>query len=117
MLFVATEDKFGFFGPAQYRLASVRTDQRSNKKNGACSLVRFVDILHRDDGQITIIAKISKGDSGSRCDAQFLDALGRNVQADGHAEQVAIREPGFLNHSVIGSASSTTEQTSLGSDP
>ncbi len=86
MLLVAAKDTLCFLrsAPPFLALHPPMPDHQSS------SLVRLVHIFHLDDGQVPVIAKVSKRDPSARLDSQFVDALLRRIEADGHAEEVAI---------------------------
>ena len=44
------------------------------KKSG-CSLVRSVNIVYSDDGQVAVIAEIPKSDAGAWLDGQLVNGL------------------------------------------
>jgi len=61
-------------------------------------LVRSVDIFNGNDGQISVISRISESDSGTGLDAQLLNSLFRYIEVYGHAEEVTICKTGFSDH-------------------
>jgi hypothetical protein len=67
---------------------------------GGYLLVGFVDILDRENSQVTVIAEVTQSQAGTRLDAQLIDGLLRHIKADGHAKQVAVRQTNVLDHSV-----------------
>lgn len=59
------------------------------KKN---SLVRAIDIVNGQNGQIAIVPEIAKGNARARLDLSLGDKFLRNIQCDRHGEDVAIGE-------------------------
>lgn len=63
------------------------------------SLVRTVDILHVQDGQVPIISEVSKGNAGAGLDLGLVEDLLRHIESDGHGEDVAVGQTGILDDS------------------
>ena len=53
-------------------------------------LVRLIYIVYGDDGQVAVIAEVPQGDASAEFDAELLDGVLVGIEADGHAEEVAI---------------------------
>jgi len=54
------------------------------------SLVRLVHIVNLDNCKVAIITEITKGETSSGLDTQFLNLLLRDLEGNGYAEEVAI---------------------------
>jgi hypothetical protein len=50
-------------------------------------LVRSVDVIHSQDGQVTVIAKIPQGNSLAWLEPSLVNGLLRHIQGDGHGEK------------------------------
>ena len=62
-----------------------------------CLLVRLVNILYRDNGQISVITEIPKSDPGTNLDTDLLNVCLREVKGNGYREEVAICQAIVLN--------------------
>lgn len=60
------------------------------------SLVGFVNILNRQDGEVAIIPEVPQGNPLTGCQAKLLDFGLGQVKGDGHGEQEAIGETVLL---------------------
>lgn len=56
------------------------------------SLVRAVDIVNGQDGQIAIVSEVAQGDAGAGLELAFVDNGLGHIQGDGHGEEVAVSE-------------------------
>lgn len=65
---------------------------RQKPKEHENSLVRAVDIVNGEDGQIAIVSEVSRGDAGAGLELAFIDNGLGHVQGDGHGEEVAVGE-------------------------
>lgn len=61
-------------------------------------LVRAVDILDGEDGQVAVISQIAEGDLSTRLDAKVVNLLLVHVQRDRHTEEGAIGKAESLNN-------------------
>ena len=60
-------------------------------------LVWPVDILDSKDGEVTLIAEISEGDSGTGLDRKLIYSSLVDIEGDGHAEEDAAFEAKVLD--------------------
>ena len=60
-------------------------------------LVRLVDIVDGEDGQVPVVAEIAQGHPHARLERELVDGLLRHVQSNGHAEEHAIGEAVVLD--------------------
>lgn len=51
-----------------------------------CSLVWLVDIVDGQDGEVTVISKVTERDTSTGLNVQVVDNVFSDVQTDGHAE-------------------------------
>lgn len=56
-------------------------------------LVRPVDVLDSQDGEVAVVAQVAQGDLGAGLDAELVDLGLVDIQVDGHAEEDAIGKP------------------------
>lgn len=68
-------------------------------------LVRLVDIIHRQDGEVAVVAEIAQGDTGARLQAEFGDGFLGHIEGDGHGEEEARSEAVLLNDTGWGKVS------------
>lgn len=68
---------------------------------GFLGLVRAVDIVNGEDGQIAIVSEVSQGDAGAGLELAFIDNGLGHVQGDGHGEEVAVGETDIFANTVI----------------
>ena len=57
-----------------------------------CVLVRPVDIVDGDDGQVAVVAEIAQGDAGAGLEAHAVYRGLRHIERDGDTEEVAVGE-------------------------
>lgn len=83
------------------RLIGSTTEPRSNSHDRPCqgqrkarrnSLVRAVDIVNSQNGQIAIISEIAQGDTRPGLEACLLYHFLGDVQGDWYREEVAVRQ-------------------------
>lgn len=55
-------------------------------------LIWLVNIVDSQDGQVAIITEIPKSQSGSWCNAVIGDSLLRDIESDGHGEDVSVEK-------------------------
>lgn len=67
------------------------------QKGRVCPLVRLVDIVHGDNGKISIITEIAQCVSSRWLNAQLFDCFFRQIEGDWHREKVSICETVFGN--------------------
>jgi hypothetical protein len=65
-------------------------------------LVRLVDIVDGDDGQVAVVAVIAESHTGAGLGAGLLDGGGRHIQADGHGKNIAVGQTLGLDDAVAG---------------
>ena len=65
-----------------------------------CSLVRLVDILYGEDGQVAVVSEIAQRNARAGLEASFVDDRLRHVESDGHREEKAAGEAVLLYDSV-----------------
>lgn len=65
-------------------------------------LVRLVDIIDRQDGEVAVVAEIAQGDAGAGLEAEFGDGFFRHIEGDGHGEEEAGSEAVLLDDAVWG---------------
>ena len=70
-------------------------------ERGSGVLVRLVDIFHGDDRQVAVIAEVAEGDAGAVFYVEVADGVGGDVEADGHAEEVAVGQSAIF-HDAFG---------------
>lgn len=73
--------------------------KKKKKKENLHSLVWAVDVVNRQDSQVAVISEVAKCHPGTRLDVDFIEGLLRNVQSDGHGEDVAVRQAAILDDS------------------
>lgn len=56
------------------------------------SLVRAVDIVNGEDGQIAIVSEVAQGDARAGLELAVIDNSLGHIQGDGHGEEVAVGE-------------------------
>lgn len=64
-------------------------------------LVWLVYIVDGDDGEVTVVAKVTKGNASSLLDTDFIDCLFRDIERDGDGEEVAVGETVFGDDTVV----------------
>jgi len=95
MLRVTTKDMLGLLAPALLSKSSHRTDPTSRD-----SLVRLIDISDGHNGQVADITEVTERNSSTGLDTKLGDLVVRYVEADRHAEEVAICKALLLNDAV-----------------
>lgn len=65
-------------------------------------LVRLVNIIDRQDGEIAVVAEIAQGDAGAGLEAEFGDGFLGHIEGDGHGEEEAGSETVLLDDAVFG---------------
>jgi len=94
VLLITAQDLLGF-------LLSICLSERVHSQHLTLNLlVRFVDVVNGNDGQVTVITEIAKCDSCAGLDPQFFDLSFGNIQSDGYGEERSIHETKVLNNSV-----------------
>lgn len=53
-------------------------------------LVRTVDIVNGQNGQVTVISEVAQGDPGTSLEVAIGNGLLRDIEGDGHGEEVSI---------------------------
>jgi hypothetical protein len=106
VLVVSAKDLLGLEGsvmwPSCQSCCAMRVDHASAWHwVGSCSLIRLVDVLDREDGQIAVVAEIAQGHACASLDAQLLNVLVGEIECDGNAEEGAACEAVFLNDSGV----------------
>jgi len=76
---------------------------KSSKFGRMNGLVGFVNVLDGQDGKVAVVSKISKGDACPWLDLIFFYSLLGDVEADRHAEQIAICKALLLNDPELAS--------------
>jgi hypothetical protein len=64
-------------------------------------LVRLVDIVDGQDGQVSVISRVPECDSGSSLDAKLVDHLSRHIKGNRHRKENAGREPVLPHNAVL----------------
>lgn len=64
-------------------------------------LVRLVNIVNSEDGQITIITEIAEGNSSARFNSRFGYGLFGKIKTYGNAKEIAIYETVVLDDSIV----------------
>ena len=54
--------------------------------------VGLVEVLDGQDGEASVVSRVAEGDSGALLEAELLDLLLRDIESDGHGEEVAVLE-------------------------
>lgn len=65
-----------------------------------CSLVRLVDIVDSQDGEVAIVAEVTESDASSWLDAEIFDSFFKRVEADGHTPKVAVCKAAVLDNAA-----------------
>lgn len=73
--------------------------------DGLLLLVRAVDVVDGDDGQVAVISEVTEGDTGTGLGLDLVNRLLRDIEADGHGEKVAINETVVVDNAAIESVS------------
>jgi hypothetical protein len=68
---------------------------------GLLSLVWLVDIVDGNDRKVAVIAEVAEGESTARSDLEAVNGLLRNIEVDGHGEEVAICKSVVLDDAVV----------------
>lgn len=61
-------------------------------------LVRLVDVVDRDNGQMAVVTEITKSDAATRYDTDLVDLLLGDIEGNGHGEQGAVRKADVLDN-------------------
>lgn len=93
VLFVAAEDLLGLLRSVVRR---VSREPMIGISLG-CILVWLVDIVDSDNGQMAVIAEITKSNTLARLDANLVDLLLGDVEGNWHGEQGAVRKTHILD--------------------
>jgi len=94
VLLITAQDLLGLFLP-------ISLSERVHSQHLTLNLlVRFVDVVNSNDGQVTVITEIAKCDSCASLDPQSFDLSLGNIQSNGYGEECSIHEPKVLNNSV-----------------
>lgn len=65
-----------------------------------CILVRLVDIIDCDDGEVTVIPEVTESNPGAGLEGQLVNLLLRDVESDGDGEEDAVLQTDVLHNSV-----------------
>ncbi len=57
---------------------------------GHNALVRLVNVLDREDGQVAVVSEVAQGNAGARLEAELVDGFLPHIKGNGHAEEHAI---------------------------
>lgn len=95
---VAAKDLLGLLDPVRHAVSS---SSESEARPGDV-LVRPVDILHGQNGQVSVVSGVAQGDSGAGLDAELVELGLVHVERDGHAEEGAIGETVVADNSADG---------------
>ena len=63
-------------------------------------LVRLVDVLDGDDGNVVLITEVTESDTSTRLDSHLLNVLLGDVEVDWHGEEVSVSETGLSADTV-----------------
>lgn len=63
-------------------------------------LVRSVDVIDGDNGQVAVITEVAEGDAFTRLDVELVDLLLGNVEGDGDGEKDTAGEADVLYNST-----------------
>jgi hypothetical protein len=64
------------------------------------SLVRLVDILYSDNGQVSVVSKITESDSSSNLYPNLVNVFLRNVEGNRDGEKIAICQAIVLDNTM-----------------
>lgn len=64
------------------------------------SLVRLVDILDGQDREVAVVAEIAEDDASTRLHADLVNGLLRDIEGDGHGEDIAVGKTLVLNNAA-----------------
>lgn len=59
------------------------------------SLIRLVDVVNCENGEIAVVTRVAQGDTRSSLESCLVDCFLGRIKSDGHREKVAIGEPRF----------------------
>jgi hypothetical protein len=85
--------------PPNTSLASFALPRVSDARAAAhrmCVLVRLVDVVDGDDGQITVVAEVAKRNASASLDANAVYRLLRHVERDGNTEERTVGEANIV---------------------
>lgn len=68
-------------------------------------LVRAVDVVDSDDGQVAVVSEVTEGDAGTGLCFDFVNRFLEDIKTDGHGEQVAVDETVVVDHTTLKSVS------------
>ena len=54
--------------------------------------VGLVEVLDSQDGKASVVSRVAEGDSSALLETELLDLLLRDIESDGHGEEVAVLE-------------------------
>lgn len=64
-------------------------------------LVRFVDIIDSNNGQVAVVTEIPESDASASLDAELVNLGLRNVQSNGDREKETVGEADVLDNSML----------------
>lgn len=67
---------------------------------GLLDLVWLVYILYGDDGEVAVITEIPQSKTSTLLQSQLIDLCFRNIEGNGHGEEVAVNKSIVLNNAV-----------------
>ena len=94
MFFVTSKDELSFFC-SSHKVSSFIAQAASKD-----SLVRAVDVVNGENGQVAVIAEIAQSDAATGLEAELFHSLSRDIESDGHGEQVAISKARLGDNTV-----------------
>jgi len=59
------------------------------------SLIGLVDVVNRENGEITVVTRVAQGDTRSSLEACLVNCFLGRIESDGHRKKVAIGETRF----------------------
>lgn len=79
----------------------MKSECRINAAHGASFiLVGLVDVFDTHYSQVAVISEVTECDSCPRLDLKVGDFIVRDIEADGHAEEIPVDETFLLNDAV-----------------
>lgn len=78
------------------RIARTPSRWKIENQLGLDSLVRAVDVVNGQNGQVAVVTEVTQGDAGTGLELVLVDDLLANIEGDGHGENVAIGKTAVL---------------------
>lgn len=83
--------------PQRSRQSHPRASLGALERQPGNLLVRLVDVVYGEDGEVAVVSEVTQGDAGTGLDLELVDGLLGQVERNRHAEEGAIGKTALLD--------------------